>query len=101
MQFHMRFNLIIERAHPKLSDPVINGWAFCNWNILQLLQKDCKGKEHSTIISISLCGLHVLHEAFKVGMETAGRDVGKVLKLMWQLFHDSWSNDLVVKALDF
>ena len=29
-----------------------------------------------------------MHEAFKAGMEAAGWNVGKVLKSMWQLFHD-------------
>ena len=53
-----------------------------NWNVLQLLQEDCKEKEHSAIINIGSCGLHVLHGAFKVGMEAAGWDVGKVLKSM-------------------
>ena len=60
-----------------------------NWNILQLLQEDRKEKEHPTITSIGSRGLHVLHRAFKVGMEAAGWDVGKVLKSMWRLLHDS------------
>ena len=58
-----------------------------NWNLLQLLQEDRKEKECPTIINIDSCGLHVLHGAYKVGIEAAGWDVGKVLKSMWQLFH--------------
>ena len=60
-----------------------------NWNVLQLLQEDCKEKEHATIINIGSCGLHVLHGAFKFRMKAVGWDVGKVLKLMLKLFHDT------------
>ena len=59
-----------------------------NWNLLQLLQEDRKKKEYPTIINIGSCGLHVLHGAYRVGIEAAGWDVGKVLKSMWQLFHN-------------
>ena len=60
-----------------------------NWNVLLFLLEDREEKEHPTIINIGLCGLHVLHGTFKVGMEAVGWDVGKVLKSMSQLFHDS------------
>ena len=46
-------------------------------------------EKHLTMINIGLCGRHMLHGTFKVGMEAAGWDVGKVLKSMWQLFHNS------------
>ena len=60
-----------------------------NWNILQLLQENQKEKEHPAIINIGSCGIHILHGTLKVGMEAADWDVGKVLKSMWHLFHDS------------
>ena len=78
----MRFNFIIERAHPNCLISYQWNGPSAYWNILQLLQKDRKGKEHPTIINVSLFDLHVLHGAFKVGMEAAGLDLGKVLKLM-------------------
>ena len=70
-----------------------------NWNILQLLQEDCKEKEHPTIISIGSHGLHVLHRAFNVGVEASGWDVGKVLKSMWRLLHYSPAGRDVFKGL--
>ena len=60
-----------------------------NWNVLQLLHEDREEKEYPTIINIASCSLQVLHGAFKRGMEAAGWDVGKVLKAIWQFFHDS------------
>lgn len=60
-----------------------------NWSLLHVLLENREAKERPIIIIIGSCGLHVLHEALEVGMEAAGCYVGKVLKLMWQLFHDS------------
>ena len=60
-----------------------------NWCVLQLLNDDRVEKGYSQIINIGSCGLHVMHGAFKAVMEAAGWNVGKVLKSMWQLFHDS------------
>ena len=60
-----------------------------NWCVLQLLNDDREEKGYSQIINIGSCGLHVMHGAFKAVMEAAGWNVGKVLKSMWQLFHDS------------
>ena len=60
-----------------------------NWCVLQLLNDDREEKGYPQIINIGSCGLHVMHGAFKAGMEAAGWNVGKVLKSMWQLFHDS------------
>jgi len=60
-----------------------------NWNVLQLLHDDREEKEYPTIVNIGSCSLHVLHGAFKSGMEAASWDVGKVLKAIWQIFHDS------------
>ena len=60
-----------------------------NWCVLQLLNDDREEKGYPQIINIGSCGLRVMHRAFKAGMEAAGWNVGKVLKSMWQLFHDS------------
>ena len=57
--------------------------------VLQLLKDDREEKGYPQIINIGSCGLHVMHGAFKAGMEAAGWNVGKVLKSMSQLFHDS------------
>lgn len=60
-----------------------------NWNVLQLLHDDREEKEYPRIVNIGSCSLHVLHGAFKCGMEAVSWDVGKVLKAICQLFHDS------------
>ena len=43
-----------------------------NWNVLQLLHNDREEKEYPFIINILSCSLHVLHGAFKSGMDAAG-----------------------------
>ena len=60
-----------------------------NWCVLQLLNDNQEEKGYPQIINFGSCGLHVMHGAFKAGMEAAGWNVGKVLKSKWQLFHDS------------
>ena len=52
---------------------------YTNWNVLQLLQEDLEEKKHFSF-NIGSCDLDVLHGAFKVGMEAAIWDVGKILK---------------------
>ena len=61
-----------------------------NWKVLDLLNKERSEKEYPCLVNIGSCGLHILHGAFKVGMESASEwSVSKILKAMWQLFHDS------------
>ena len=35
------------------------------WNVLQLIYENYCEKEYSQVISIGMCGLHVLHSAFR------------------------------------
>ena len=81
--------LALKELNPKRLVQLSMDGPSTNWNVLQLLHEDREEKEYPTIINIGSCSLHVLHGAFKSGMEAAGWDVGKVLKAIWQLFHDS------------
>lgn len=60
-----------------------------NWKVLDLLNENRIEKDYPCIANIGSCGLHVVHGAFKFGMETTNWDIGKILKAIWQLFHDS------------
>ena len=44
-----------------------------NWYVLQLLNDDREEKGYPQIINVGSCGLHVMHGAFKAGMERLER----------------------------
>ena len=40
-------------------------------------------------INIGSCGLHIIHGAFKSGVETTNWNIKKVLRIVFQILHDS------------
>lgn len=60
-----------------------------NWKVLELLNQKRTEDEDPTMVNIGSCGLHIVHGAFKTGMESSDWKIAKLLKSMWQLFHDS------------
>jgi len=59
------------------------------WNVLELLQQERAKEERPEIVNIGSCGLHIVHGAFKTGIQTSERNIVKILKAIWQIFHDS------------
>ena len=41
------------------------------------------------LLDIGSCGLHVINGAFRTGVEATPWKIKKILKAMWQIFHDS------------
>ena len=60
-----------------------------NWCVLKLLQEDRCEKDYPNIIDIGSCSLHVVHGAFKSGIEATNWDLKKTMKAMWKIFDDS------------
>ena len=60
-----------------------------NWKVLELLDDDRKENDYPTILNIGSCGLHVIHGAFKTGVEATDWALNKILRAMWKLFDDS------------
>ena len=60
-----------------------------NWSVLKLLQEDRCEKDYPNIIDIGSCSLHVVHGAFKSGIEATNWDLKKTMKAMWKIFDDS------------
>jgi hypothetical protein len=60
-----------------------------NWKVLELINSQRSELEIPTLIDIGSCGLHVIHGAFRTGVESISWNVKKILKAMWQIFHDS------------
>ena len=42
------------------------------------------------VIDIRTCSLHVVHGAFRTGVQKSGWDMEIILKSLWHLFHDTY-----------
>ena len=60
-----------------------------NWKFYDSITTDREKSKLSGLINIRSCGRHVLHGAFKTGVEAAGWEIKKLLNGLFQLFHDS------------
>ena len=60
-----------------------------NWVVLKLINDWRKENQLPIIESIGSCGLHIVSGALQTGAEKTGWDIKKVLKAMFNLFHDS------------
>ena len=60
-----------------------------NWKVLELLNDQRAESEIPQLLDIGSCGLHVIHGAFRTGVEATPWNMKKILKAMWQIFHDS------------
>jgi len=60
-----------------------------NWKVLELLHDDRCENDLPSIVNIGSCGLHVIHGAFKTGVEATDWSLNKILKAMWKIFDDS------------
>ena len=54
-----------------------------------MLHDDCCEKDYLKIIDIGSCSLHVLHGAFKSGVEATDWFLNEILKAMWKIFDNS------------
>ena len=54
-----------------------------------MLPDDRCEKDYPKIIDIGSCNLHVLHGAFKPGVEATDWFLNKILKAMWKIFDNS------------
>ena len=72
-----------------------------NWSVLKLLREDRCEKNYPNIIDIGSCSLHVVHGAFKSGIEATNWDLKKIMKAMWKIFDDSpASRDIYFKMFE-
>ena len=53
------------------------------------LSTDGLKRYYPNIIDIGSCSLHVVHGAFKSGIEATNWDLKKTMKAMWKIFDDS------------
>ena len=60
-----------------------------NWSVQRKLTNIRSHEEVPQLFEVGSCGLHVIHGAFQSGFKTTGWGIGKSLKGMWRLFHNS------------
>lgn len=60
-----------------------------NWSFLNLMNADRKELGMPELIEIGSCSLHVLHGAFRYGMEHTEWRLDTLLRALYYLFHDS------------
>ena len=69
-----------------------------NLDVLKFYHQYRVENEHPMIVNIGSCGLHVLHGALQYGFKQSSWDIDKILKAMWQIFHQSPARrDLYIK----
>lgn len=61
-----------------------------NWKFSKSLKRYRLDNEQHQLIDIGLCGLHIIHRAFKTGAESSNWELKKVLKGKFTLLHE-WS----------
>ena len=54
-----------------------------------MLEENHNDKEYEQLMNIGSCGLHTAHSAFQTGSKTTTWNLGKIMKAIWQIFHDS------------
>ena len=60
-----------------------------NWSVLDELSLQRDGDELLPLENVGRCELHVLHGALKTAFQDTDWSLDKILKAMWNLFHDS------------
>ncbi len=63
-----------------------------NWKFHQSVQEELARRQdcqQSALINIGSCGLHIVHNAFKVGSEATGWNLDYMLLCLYQLFKDT------------
>ena len=53
----------------------INGWSICQLEIFSSVTKKREEDELPALINIGSCGLHVIHGAFKTGVEATNWNI--------------------------
>ena len=59
-----------------------------NWKVFEILQKRVQQDAGKSLLNIGLCGLHILHNAFRDGCKSTGWEVGHALSSIYWLFHN-------------
>ena len=60
-----------------------------NWAVLNDLVENQKRDQLPPVEDIGSCNLHIVSGAFQSGIKATSWDLDKIIKPMWQLFHDS------------
>ena len=60
-----------------------------NWKLFDFIHKDQEKKEQKKLLDIGSCSLHIIHGAFKSGVEKNGWDMKSIFKAAYTILHDT------------
>ena len=60
-----------------------------NWKLHRLLEEQINRQTGKTLLNVGSCGLHILHNAFRIGSTASGWDIEHTLSSLRWLFKDS------------
>ena len=60
-----------------------------NWAVLNNLAENRKRDQLPQVEDIGICSLHIVSGAFQIRIKAIRWNLDKIIKAMWQLFHDS------------
>ena len=60
-----------------------------NWAVLNNLVENRKRDQLPPVEDIGICSLHIVSGAFQIRIKAIRWNLDKIIKAMWQLFHDS------------
>ena len=59
-----------------------------DWKFIESHKRYRSDNEQHQLVDIGLCGLHIIHRAFKTGAESSNWELKKVLKGEFTLLHE-------------
>jgi hypothetical protein len=68
-----------------------------NWKFYELVQSRLQKKINKSMLNIGSCGLHILHGAFKHGVEASGWNIDEFLKSVHWLL--KYTQDCLTRGL--
>ena len=60
-----------------------------NWVVLDKLDDLLVENGHTKTVHIGSCAQHTVHGSFQTGISNTGWDIGRILKAMYYILHDS------------
>ena len=60
-----------------------------NWVVLDKLDDLLVENGHTKTVHIGSCAQHTVYHSFQTGVANTGWDIGKILKTMYYILHDS------------
>ena len=71
-----------------------------NWAVVDKLTSHREQNDMKSLMDVGSCGLHVIHGAFQVGVESTNWELNKIFQAMWKILHDSCARRDIYKTVN-